>query len=499
MQVQLLSRPRALADQELVALVVGEENLSSLSLAQVPKLDAKAWQPVVQQAVAAQEFTGARGQRLLLHGVGAGAGRLALVGLGSKERLGADTWLHAGGECVRLAEQGQATGLQIIAPVPGRGAGGGAVHQLALGAHLATYRFAAYKSGAQRARRLEEVAIASGRERAWSAAERGELARAEATARAVIQARNWVNEPAMRLTPAVLATAAAAMARRAQLKCEVLDERALARRKMNMILGVGMGSANPPRLVHLRYLPPGRRAAEGPTVLVGKGITFDAGGLCLKPPDGMMGMKVDMGGAAAVLATLGALAELRVPREVHGIVALAENMPSGTALRPGDILTHASGKTVEVNNTDAEGRLVLADALHVALAQKPACIVDVATLTGACMVALGPHTAGMFANDEDLAASLATAAAAAGEDIWRLPLTEALRDQLKSDVADMRNTGERYGGAITAALFLRTFAGSAPWAHLDIAGPVTSSQASGARGKGATGFGVATLLQWLAR
>jgi len=234
-------------------------------------------------------------------------------------------------------------------------------------------------------------------------------------------------------------------------------------------------------------------------VLVGKGITFDSGGLSLKPADSMKTMKTDMSGAAAVLATMSALADLDIGVAVTGYLASAENMPSGHAIRPGDVLTMKNGKTVEVLNTDAEGRLVMADALALGAAARPDAIIDVATLTGACMIALGNRYSGLMANDEALAAELLDAAAEAGEPTWRLPLPPEYHKDIESDLADLKNVGDRYGGALVAGLFLQEFVDDRPWAHLDIAGPARAESEDGYLGKGSTGVAVRTLLTWLER
>jgi leucyl aminopeptidase len=259
---------------------------------------------------------------------------------------------------------------------------------------------------------------------------------------------------------------------------------------------VGQGAANPPRLIELRYQPEG---ARGLAVLVGKGITFDSGGLSLKTPDGMVTMKTDMSGAAAVLAVMSALRDLDVKVAVTGYLASAENMPSGAATRPGDVLKMKNGKTVEVLNTDAEGRLVMADALALGATMRPDALIDVATLTGACMIALGKRYAGLMSNDDALAAEMLEAAGAAGERAWRLPLPQEYRKELDSEVADLKNVGDRYGGALTAGLFLQEFVDGQPWAHLDIAGPARGDSDDGYLAKGATGAAVRTLLSWLER
>jgi leucyl aminopeptidase len=265
---------------------------------------------------------------------------------------------------------------------------------------------------------------------------------------------------------------------------------------MGLYLAVAQGSAEEPRFIHLFWKPVGARRR---VVLVGKGVTFDSGGLSLKTNDGMLDMKTDMAGAAAALAATIAVAEEKLPIEVHALAACTENMPSGSSYKLGDVLTSMAGKTVEINNTDAEGRLTLADALTFGLRLAPDAIIDIATLTGACVVALGPHVAGVMSNDEALAGEWLAAAASAGEDMWRLPLPARLVEQLKSEIADMRNTGERWGGALTAGLFLKEFVAETPWVHVDIAGPSSADKEHAHVAKGGTGFAVGTVLAFLRR
>jgi leucyl aminopeptidase len=319
------------------------------------------------------------------------------------------------------------------------------------------------------------------------------IKRGRIVAESVAIGRDLVNEPPSDLYPQTFAAFAKKTATKVGLKIKILKPEQLKKMGMNLLLGVGQGSTLTPRLVHLSYTP-AKATKKKPIVLVGKGITFDSGGLSLKPGASMVDMKMDMGGAGAVLGAMNAVAQLKPNVPVHGILALAENMPSGCAIRPGDVIKGASGRTVEINNTDAEGRLVLADALHYAVGLKPAKIIDLATLTGAVMVALGPHTVGCFSNDDTLANEILGSAEATGESFWRLPLNELLKDQLKSDIADTKNTGERWGGSITAALFLQEFVGGTTWAHLDIAGPAMSGANSGYLTKGGSGVAIATLV-----
>jgi leucyl aminopeptidase len=305
-----------------------------------------------------------------------------------------------------------------------------------------------------------------------------------------------VNEPAGSLTPTALADAAAGWARAAGVTVEVLDRAACAALGMGLFLAVAQGSTQEPRFVHLAWTPPGARRR---VVVVGKGITFDSGGLSLKTNEGMLDMKTDMAGAAAVLAAATAAAEEKLAVEVHALAACTENMPSGNAYKLGDVIRSLDGKTVEINNTDAEGRLTLADALSFGLRFKPDAVLDFATLTGACMVALGPHTAGVMSNDDALADELLAAAQRAGEEMWRLPLPPRLTEQLKSEIADFKNTGERWGGALTAGLFLKEFVGGVPWVHVDIAGPSSATKDYGHISKGGTGFAAAAILEFLRR
>lgn len=373
---------------------------------------------------------------------------------------------------------------------------GEAVRAAAEGFLQGAYRFDRYRSDrAAKAGAVRELAIHVPSD---AAAARASVRRAETLGKAVTLARDLVNEPPSRLAPPAFAVRAAAAAREAGLRATVHDAAGLRRLGMESFLAVGRGSAAPPRLVHLVYRPrrgrPSRRIA-----LVGKGVTFDSGGLDLKPASGMRNMKADMAGAAAVLAAMTALPAAGCRAEVHGFLGLVENMTGANAFKPGDILRTLSGKTVEVANTDAEGRLVLCDVItHAAGRVKPDALVDVATLTGAVVVALGPLAAGLFSNDGILASALETAAADAGEKVWRMPLYDEYLDDLKSGPADLQNVGDRWGGAITAALFLREFVPDGlPWAHLDIAGPAFLEKAAMGLPVGATGAGVATLLRWL--
>jgi leucyl aminopeptidase len=426
---------------------------------------------------------------------------LLLVGVGERAKVDVEALRRAAATVVR---QGRGAGKAVTTLTQALPADpAGAVQAVTEGALLAAYRFDKYKhaqpkaNGASRPAELAALALhtgASGGRGPGGLA--GALAAGQVRAAATNLARDLSNEPANALHPADLAAAARKVLAGKGVTVKVKDEKALAAEGFGGIIGVGQGAEHPPRLIELRYAPKG---ATVEVVFVGKGITFDSGGLSLKPADSMRTMKTDMSGAAAVLATMSVLADLDVKVSVTGYLASAENMPSGRATRPGDVLTMKNGKTVEVLNTDAEGRLVMADALALGAAAKPDAIIDVATLTGACAIALGNRYTGLMANDEALAAELLDAAAEAGEPTWRLPLPPEYRKDIESDLADLKNVGDRYGGALFAGLFLQEFVDGLPWAHLDIAGPARAESEDGYLSKGSTGVTVRTLLTWLER
>jgi len=374
----------------------------------------------------------------------------------------------------------------LVAAAPGLDAGA-AVQAVVEGAALAAYRFTRYK-GDPHPCRLESFAVVARGKAAGAGLERGNR-----VAAAVTMARDLVNEPAGAMTPSRLAEVATEAARGGRLDLTVWDEQAIATEKLGGLAGVARGSDEPARLIRLAWEPPNPRAR---IALVGKGITFDSGGLSIKTAEGMETMKTDMSGAAAVLATMAALPDLAPDVAVLAIVPATENMPGGRATKPGDVLRARNGKTIEVLNTDAEGRLVLADGLSLAVEAGVDAIVDLATLTGACMVALGPKIAGLMGNHEGWVDQVRAAADRAGENVWPLPLPDEYRRSIDSEIADIKNIGsDRYGGALTAGLFLREFVGDVPWAHLDIAGPARSGDDTGYVHKGGTGWGVRTLLE----
>ncbi len=356
---------------------------------------------------------------------------------------------------------------------------------------LGSYRFDRYKANGQKAKTKEvRISLAkAGDERGVKRA----IDRAAVLAEGTALARDLTNTPAGDFTPESFAAEARKIARNLPLTVRVLREKELRAGKYGGILGVGQGSDKPPRLVEIRYRPAG---AKKNVALVGKGITFDSGGINLKH-EGLDWMKMDMGGGGAVLGAMLAIGKLKPKVAVTGLICTAENMPGGTALHPGDVITMKGGQTVEIGNTDAEGRLVMADGISHARAQKADVIVDIATLTGAMQIALGDRLFGVIGNDQAEVDRMLRAAEEAGEGAWQLPLVEEYRKKIDSEIADMKNIGDRYGGAITAALFLKEFAGDTPWVHIDIAGPARSTVDEFELTKGATGSGVRTLVRWV--
>ncbi len=407
---------------------------------------------------------------------------IAVVGLGDNGEIDSATIRKAAGVLARRL--GERNTVASTLHLEGSGDGAAAATE---GFLLGTYRFTKYRSDPKPSK-LERVLF-------LGATSTEEIERGNAVAEAVALARDLVNEPPQALTPTTLAERAREIADVGGLECTIFDEAELERRAFGGLLGVGRGSIQPPRFIHLRYAPEG---ATGKIALVGKGITFDSGGLSLKDAKNMETMKTDMAGSAAVLGAMSAVSRLGPKIQVDAYVSSSENMPGGNAIKPGDVITHFGGRTSEVLNTDAEGRLVLADALAWACQEKPAAIVDVATLTGAIMVALGSKAAGLFSNDEDLTDELIRASRSAGERLWAMPIYDDYRSDLDSEIADIKNTGSRYGGAIYGALFLRDFIGEGiPWAHIDIAGPARAERDYDEITRGGSGFGTRTLLAWI--
>ena len=448
---------------------------------------------LVRRAVAAAELKHGRLVDLFLP-AGLRLDRLLLLVLGRAEGVSRLEIEEAGGGLVhqlralkvREAHLAAADGLDLGLPPAV------VLRALAMGVRLRAYRFPKYRSAAPEDDER-------GPERLWLVVGENDAALGEqaAIATAVHRARDLVSEPGNVLTPRAFADACGALTEDG-LEVEILDQAALTALGMNALLGVAQGSTNAPYVAVMRWQGGG---SEPPLALVGKGITFDTGGISIKPAGGMEEMKHDMAGAAAVYGAMLALAGRKAKANVVGVIGMAENMPSGTAQRPGDVVRSMAGKTIEVINTDAEGRLLLADVLHYTKERfKPKAIVDLATLTGAVIVALGHEQAGLFSNDEALVRDLQAAAEQTGELLWRLPLGKAYEKHIKSDIADMKNVGRgREAGSIAGAVFLQEFVGDVPWAHLDIAGVAWTSRDLPLAGKGATAFGVRLLDRLVAR
>jgi len=421
------------------------------------------------------DFTGKAGQTASVPGTG-GFGRILFIGLG--EEVDADALRKMAGIAGRSAMRDAAVVTTLSAIDID-----GAVDAVVYGFLLGQYRFAKYLSD-QRLSQTTTLTLV-GEDTT------GQLEHAEIVAAAVAMARDLINEPAGDKKPEVLAGIASDMATELGIDITVYDRDQIEQERFGGLLAVSLGATNPPRMVVMSYRPGG---ATKTLALIGKGIVFDSGGLSIKPASGMETMKTDMSGAAVVFGTMRAVATLGLDVNVIGIAPLAENMTGGAAQRPGDIYRARNGKTVEVLNTDAEGRLVLADGLALAAESEPDLMVDIATLTGACKVALGGKIGGLFGSDDEAAGMVLAAATRSGESMWRLPLEQDYRSKLDSPIADLKNIGDRYGGAITAALFLREFTSDLPWVHLDIAGPARADADDGYITKGGTGFAVATLV-----
>jgi leucyl aminopeptidase len=461
----------------------------------------KALGPGLARALKRAEFTGKKGQVCDVTSVAprAKAARVALMGLGDPAAVDTAELRRFAAKAARFARSIQAvTAALALIEIDFAGPEGA----LAEGAVLGAYRFEQYKTGDRVTKfPLDKVILAVGRASGKAAAAaRARVERGQRLGEAVCIARDLINLPPNDLYPEALAERARKVCtdhKDAGLSCTLLKHAQIKERGMLLIDAVGRGSVKPPALVHMKYRPPGaaKDAKLVKLAFVGKGLTFDTGGICIKPAPGMEEMKGDMGGAANVIALMAALAVTRPNAEVHGIIGCAENMPDGNAYRPGDIFKSYQGKTVEIINTDAEGRLVLADALHYAVEQGVDFILDNATLTGACVVALGPTVSGYYANRDPLAERVKKACDRAGEAMWHMPLVEELREMLKSDWADLKHLGDRWGGSITAALFLREFVSDVPWVHVDIAGPSMSNKAYDVYAKGGTGHGVLTFLE----
>ncbi|MBW4496848.1 MAG: leucyl aminopeptidase [Oscillatoria princeps RMCB-10] len=446
----------------------------------------------IKELISETDFKGKEGSSAVTRvGAGSPIRKIALVGLGKSEsHPKLDTWRRAAAAAARLAKKQKCKTLGISFPV-WNDAPDATAQAVVEGAELALYQDNRFKSESDdKGLPVERVDLLG------LAGTDAAVARAQQIVSGVILARQLVAAPANIVTPVAMAETAQAIAAEHGLQLEILEQEDCEKLGMGAFLGVAKASDLPPKFIHLTYKPEGTPRRK--LAIIGKGLTFDSGGLNIKVAGGSIEMmKVDMAGAAATLGAAKAIAGLKPDVEVHFISAVTENMISGGAIHPGDILTASNGKTIEVNNTDAEGRLTLADALVFAEKLGVDAIVDLATLTGACVIALGDDIAGLWSPDDTLAAELSAAAEKAGEKLWRMPLEEKYFEGMKSLVADMKNTGPRPGGSITAAMFLKQFVKQTPWAHLDIAGPVWTDKENGYNSAGATGYGVRTLVNWV--
>lgn len=476
------------ADAVVVNLFEGEKQLSGASAA----ID-KALGGAVGYLISQGEIRGKLGEVGIVHTLGKLPARtVAVAGLGKRQDFDVDKVRKVAGDSCRALRKLNCHKVATIL----HGAGGGGIEPEASaeaiveGSLLGLYNFAQYKKPEYKD--IKRIMIVERDEARIPVVERG-IHKGKIIAEAVTLARDMVNEPSNRMTPTRMAEVAREIAAEYNLGFNVFDSKDMEAMGMGALLGVARGSNEPPKLITLSYK--GDEQSDSAIGFIGKGVTFDSGGISIKPSERMEQMKDDMAGGAAVIAALRAIAQLKPKINVAAVIPATENLPSGTALKPGDILKAMNGKTIEVISTDAEGRLILADALSYAIKQKISPLVDLATLTGACRVALGNGYSGLFGNNQQLADKVLKAAAKTGEKLWQLPMPEEYKEQNKSEIADIKNVGNRYGGAITAALFLSEFVDNTPWVHLDIAGTAWSSKESGYIVKGATGVGVRTLVE----
>ncbi len=457
----------------------------------------KALGGALRELVQAKEFEGKVGEVVLVHTQGkAPAKRLILVGLGKRKTVGLDHVRQALGQATKRARQAKAGSITSMVPtvIPRGASVSDVVQAMVEGAVLGTYQFTAYRSEAA-GHEVASFSLMTPHKAQLRQVTEG-VRRGMATAEATVFVRDLCNHPSNVMTPTKIANEAKAVAKETGVSLKIIEQKEMEELGMGALLGVAKGSHEPPKFIVLHYYG-AKKKDDRPVVLVGKTITFDTGGISLKPAENMEQMKADMTGGAEVLAAIRAAARLKLPLNLISILPVAENMPGGRAMRPGDVVKTLSGKTVEVQNTDAEGRLILSDGLAYATRFKPAALIDVATLTGACVIALGQFAIGMFGTDSRLKEALRKAGLYAGERVWEMPLWDDYFEQLRSDVADMRNIGGRGGGMITAALFLSKFVGDCPWVHLDIASTDWSDRERAYIPKGPTGIGTRLLIQFL--
>lgn len=460
--------------------------------------------PDIGPAIERSSFSGKENETLTLYPKRGKARAVLLVGVGKTEKLGCERFRRAAASAAKAAAGLKARTIALFEPDPdilrksrtdcGRDPWVRIGTALGEGGHLSLYKFDKYITGKREKETLPRRITVVSAHRGRAADLRKGLSVAQIVSDATTLARDLANAPANEIYPESLAAVAAATGRKSGFRVRVFKEQAIRRMKMGGLLGVARGSQKPPRFIVLEY----NAVRRLPTiVLVGKGVTFDAGGISIKPASGMSEMKMDMSGAAAVIGTFQAAARLKLPVHLVGLVPATENLLGGSAMKPGDILRHHNGKTSEVDNTDAEGRLILADALSYASRFKPDLVIDLATLTGACVVALGHFATGMMGNDQDAMDQLRQAGDRTYERVWQLPMFEEYEKLIKSEVADVKNVGGRWAGAITAAMFLKKFIGDYKWIHLDIAGTAMLEENQDYASKGGSGVGVRLLIDFL--
>jgi len=476
------------ADAIVVNLLEGVEQPGGATAAVDKALDG-----VISSLINRGEIKGKFGEVSIVHTFGKLPVRIvAIAGLGKHQDFNVDKIRAVAGEFCRALRKLNCHKIATI--LHGTGTGGieleASAEAITEGALLGLYSFTKYKKPEYKD--IQEILVIVSEKEKVPILEPA-IDKAKFVAEATNLARDMVNEPANYMTPSQMAEAAKEIAGKYNLEFKVFDREDMEAMGMGSLLGVAKGSNQPPKLITLSYR--GDESSEKTLGFLGKGITFDSGGISIKPSEGMGEMKDDMAGAAAAMAALGPIAQLKPKINVTAIIPATENLPSGTALKPGDVLKAMNGKTIEIISTDAEGRLILADALSYAQKLGLSPLIDLATLTGACRVALGTLYSGVFSNDQDLADKVLRAAERTGERMWQMPMPEEYKEQIKSEIANVKNTGNRYGGAITAALFLAEFIDNTPWVHIDIAGTALSNKESGYMVKGATGVGVRTLVE----
>ena len=476
------------ADAIVVNLFEGVEEIGG-AIAAVDQALGGAISALIKQG----EIKGKLGEVGVIHTLGKLPARIvAVAGLGKRQDFDLDRVRQAAGNFCRSLRRSNCPKIATI--LHGAGVGGivpeAASQAIAEGVLLGLYSFQKYKKPDYKD--VEELLMVERDESKLPGIEQA-VHRGRTIAEAAILARDMVNEPANYMTPSRMAEIAREIGETDGLEFEVFDSQDMESIGMGALLGVARGSSEPPKLIVLGYR--GNKESKSAIGFLGKGITFDSGGISIKPSEGMADMKDDMAGGAAVMAAIKAIAQLKLEINVTAVIPATENLPSGTALKPGDILKALNGKTIEVINTDAEGRLILADALSYAVKEGLSSLIDLATLTGACRVALGTAYSGGFTNNQKLMDEVLQASSRTGEKLWQMPMPEEYKEMVKSQIADIKNVGNRYGGAITAALFLSEFVGDVPWVHIDIAGTASSEKENGYIVKGATGVGVRTLVE----